>query len=93
MCFCLISTADCGDYVVVTNARQVAVTGKKAEQKVYRSHSQFPGGQKVVPYARMMERKPEMVSDCVTCLASCRPSCRPMIADNRLTSIILGLPF
>merc|ERR1711939_805633 len=52
---------DCGDYVVVTNARQVAVTGKKAEQKVYRSHSQFPGGQKVVPYERMMERKPEMI--------------------------------
>lgn len=54
-------TADCGDYIVVTNARQVKVTGKKAEQKVYYSHSQFPGGQKKVPYARMMERKPEEV--------------------------------
>ena len=54
-------TADCGDYVVVTNARQIRLTGKKAEQKVYRSHSQFPGGLKIVPYARMMENKPDMV--------------------------------
>ncbi|KAK9897466.1 60S ribosomal protein L23 [Cystobasidium minutum MCA 4210] len=52
---------DCGDYIVVTNARHVKVTGKKAEQKVYYSHSQFPGGQKKVPYARMMERKPEEI--------------------------------
>lgn len=55
------SAADCGDYVVVTNARQIRLTGKKAEQKVYRSHSQFPGGLKIVPYARMMENKPDMV--------------------------------
>ena len=55
-------SADCGDYIVVTNARQVKVTGKKAEQKIYYSHSQFPGGLKKVPYARMMERKPEEVS-------------------------------
>ena len=39
------------------------VTGKKAEQKVYRSHSQYPGGLKEVPYARMMERKPEEVRE------------------------------
>lgn len=56
-----LAVADCGDYVVVTNARQVVVTGKKAEQKVYRGHSQFPGGLKEVPYARMMERKPDEV--------------------------------
>jgi large subunit ribosomal protein L13 len=55
-------SADCGDYIVVTNARQVKVTGKKAEQKIYYSHSQFPGGLKKVPYARMMERKPEEVN-------------------------------
>merc|ERR1712093_372993 len=54
---------DCGDYVVVTNARQVAVTGKKAEQKVYRSHSQFPGGKKAVsgmlPKNKLRERRLE----------------------------------
>lgn len=55
------TAADCGDYVVVTNARQVKVTGKKAEQKVYRSHSQYPGGLKEISYARMMDRKPDQV--------------------------------
>ena len=53
--------ADCGDYIVVTNARQIVVTGKKAEQKVYRSHTMYPGGLKEIPYARMMERKPDQV--------------------------------
>lgn len=56
---------DCGDYVVVTNARAVTVTGRKAEQKLYRSHSGFPGGLKEVPYARMMEDKPEEVRSCL----------------------------
>ena len=39
-------TADCGDYVVVTNAKNVQVSGNKAEQKVYYSHTMFPGGLK-----------------------------------------------
>jgi large subunit ribosomal protein L13 len=50
-----------GDYIVVTNARKVMVTGRKAEQKVYRSHSQFPGGLKEISYATMMEKKPDQV--------------------------------
>jgi large subunit ribosomal protein L13 len=52
-------TDDCGDYVVVTNARAVAVTGRKADQKLYRHHSGFPGGLKEIPYKTMMEKKPE----------------------------------
>ncbi|CAG8450388.1 9275_t:CDS:2 [Diversispora eburnea] len=35
--------SDCGDYVVVINAKEIMVTGKKEEQKVYRSHSGYPG--------------------------------------------------
>ncbi|KAL8280905.1 hypothetical protein RQP46_006584 [Phenoliferia psychrophenolica] len=50
---------DCGDYVVVTHARSVAVTGRKADQKLYRHHSGFPGGLKEIPYSKMMETKPE----------------------------------
>ena len=49
---------DVGDFVVVINADRVRVTGKKAEQKVYRRHSGYPGGMKETSYERMMERKP-----------------------------------
>jgi large subunit ribosomal protein L13 len=49
---------DVGDFVVVINAERVVVTGKKAEQKVYRRHSGYPGGMKETSYERMMERKP-----------------------------------
>jgi len=52
---------DTGDFVVVVNAEKVVVTGKKAEQKVYRRHSGYPGGMKETSYARMMERKPTEV--------------------------------
>jgi large subunit ribosomal protein L13 len=49
---------DVGDFVVVVNAEKVVVTGRKAEQKVYRRHSGYPGGMKETSYERMMERKP-----------------------------------
>ena len=53
--------ADCGDYVVCINARDIAVSGKKREQKLYRKHSGYPGGLKEVPFERMVERRPEEV--------------------------------
>ncbi|KAG2013009.1 mitochondrial 54S ribosomal protein YmL23 [Coprinopsis cinerea AmutBmut pab1-1] len=52
---------DCGDYVVVTNARSVKVTGKKEEQLLYRKHTMFPGGLKETPYKTMQERKPDEI--------------------------------
>lgn len=52
---------DCGDHVVVINAKDVAVTGKKAEQKKYYSHSGYAGGLNIVPYKRMLERTPEQI--------------------------------
>lgn len=54
---------DCGDYVVVTNARKVAVSGNKAEQKVYYSHTMFPGGLKERAYKDLIVKKPDDVSD------------------------------
>jgi len=36
--------ADCGDFVIVTNAETVKLTGKKWSKKLYRHHSQYPGG-------------------------------------------------
>jgi large subunit ribosomal protein L13 len=52
---------DVGDFVVVVNADGVVVTGKKAEQKVYRRHSGYPGGLKTRSYEQMMERRPEEI--------------------------------
>jgi large subunit ribosomal protein L13 len=50
---------DSGDHVVVINADKVRLTGNKLEQKVYYSHSGYPGGLKAVPVKRVRETKPE----------------------------------
>lgn len=52
---------DCGDFVVVTNAKQVKLTGNKLEQKFYFSHSGYAGGAKVTPMKRQMERDPRKI--------------------------------
>lgn len=53
--------ADTGDFVVVINADKVKVTGKRAELKDYKTHSRYPGGQKITPYSEMIVQKPERV--------------------------------
>jgi large subunit ribosomal protein L13 len=52
---------DSGDHVVVINADKVRMTGNKVEQKVYYSHSGYPGGLKEVPAKRVRETRPEWV--------------------------------
>jgi large subunit ribosomal protein L13 len=52
---------DSGDHVVVINANQIKMTGNKIEQKMYYSHSGYPGGLKEVPAKRVRETKPEWV--------------------------------
>jgi large subunit ribosomal protein L13 len=52
--------SDVGDYVVVTNCRGVQVTGKKAEQKVYRKHTGWR--LKETTFAEMMDKTPEEAS-------------------------------
>ncbi len=52
---------DSGDHVVVINADKIRLTGNKIEQKVYYSHSGYPGGLKAVPVKRVRETKPEWV--------------------------------
>ncbi|HZY65933.1 MAG TPA: 50S ribosomal protein L13 [Rubrobacteraceae bacterium] len=49
---------DTGDFVVVVNADRVSVTGRKAEQKLYRRHTGYPGGLREASYEQMMDRKP-----------------------------------
>lgn len=50
---------DCGDFVVIINAEQAVLTGKKLEQKYYHHHSGWIGGLKSVQYKDLMEKKPE----------------------------------
>ncbi len=52
---------DCGDFVVVTNIKQVKLTGDKLNQKFYFSHSGYAGGAKTMPLKRQMERDPRRV--------------------------------
>ena len=52
--------ADCGDFVIVVNAEKAVLTGKKAEQKFYRTHSGYPGGLKETKYRILMQEKPEL---------------------------------
>ena len=51
---------DCGDYVIIINAKDAVLTGKKLEQKYYRTHSGYPGGLKETQYKTLMQRKPEL---------------------------------
>ena len=52
--------ADCGDNVIIINAGKAVLTGKKAEQKFYRTHSGWVGGLKETPYRILMKEKPEV---------------------------------
>lgn len=50
---------DTGDYIVVVNADKVRVTGNKARDKIYHSHSGYPGGLKSISFERLMDKAPE----------------------------------
>ena len=52
--------ADCGDFVIIINAEKAVLTGKKLEQKYYRTHSGWVGGLKEVQYRTLMQEKPEL---------------------------------
>lgn len=66
---------DGGDYVVVINAKQVAVTRGKEQKKIYYSHSGFPGGLKQRTFEEMIQKNPEEVI---------RRAVKNMLPKNRL---------
>jgi len=68
-------SVDCGDFVVVTNAASVKLTGNKINQKFYFSHSGYAGGAKTTPLRRVMEKDPRKVIYLAV---------KRMIHDNRL---------
>lgn len=69
------SHMDMGDYVVAVNAEKIVVTGKKAQQKVYQSHSGYPGGFKERKFSKVMEEHPERILE---------HAVSGMIPDNKL---------
>lgn len=52
---------DCGDFVVVKNAAKIVLTGKKLKQKIYFTHSGYLGGDKYIPYEKLMPNKADFV--------------------------------
>ena len=52
---------DTGDFVVVTNAAKVALTGKKQDDKTYFSHSHYPGGVRIDSVKELLKNKPERI--------------------------------
>lgn len=66
---------DMGDYVVVINANEVAVSGKKEKQKVYYRHSGYPGGFKEIKYSKLKKEQPEKIIELAV---------RRMLPKNRL---------
>ena len=52
--------ADTGEFVIVTNAERIRLTGNKLTQKLFQTHSGQPGGLKEEPYRLLLERRPTL---------------------------------
>jgi len=52
---------DTGDYIVVVNAEKIAVTGKKASNKIYHRHTGYIGGLKSISFEKLIDKAPERV--------------------------------
>lgn len=72
----------CGDFVVVINAKKIAVTGKRLDQKVYYRHSQYPGGLKTTTLRQTLEgRFPERALE---------HAVKGMVMHNRLGAVLMS---
>ena len=54
---------DCGEFVIIINAKDAVLTGNKMTQKYYRRHSGYIGGLKEVQYKTLMATKPELAME------------------------------
>ena len=66
---------DTGDFVVITNAEKIVLTGAKAQHKFRKTFSGYPGGQRMESYESLLERRPEVVLE---------NAIRRMLPKNRL---------
>ena len=72
---------DVGDHVIVVNADKIRITGNKAQKKLYRHHSGYPGGLRETPYEDLMKKKPEFVIE---------KAVKGMMPNNRLGRAMMG---
>ena len=72
---------DTGDFVIVTNADKIVVTGKKAEVLEYDTYSRYPGGRRVYSYQTMKEKHPEKILELAV---------RRMLPKSKMGRIILA---
>ena len=68
---------DNGDYVIVTNAKNIKVTGEKMTQKMYHRHSGFPGGLTSLKLEEVIEKEPAM---------AIREAVKGMLPKNKLAA-------
>ena len=52
---------DTGDYIIVTNAEKVKVTGRKFKDKIYYNHTGFPGGIKEMTFEKLQQKNPTQI--------------------------------
>ena len=72
---------DTGDFVVVVNAEKIELSGAKANKKVYRHHSMYPGGLKEIPYLKMQAEHPERIIELAV---------KGMLPKNKLGEAMFG---
>lgn len=70
-----VTNLDCGDYIVVINARQIKVTGGKENKKLYTRYSGYPGGLRKALYKDVMASHPDRII---------RNAVMGMLPDNKL---------
>ena len=73
-------SVDGGDYVIVVNADKIRLTGRKADQKIYYRHTNYPGGLKQTPFKIMLEKHPDRII---------RIAVKGMLPRNRLSRRML----
>ncbi|QEM69578.1 50S ribosomal protein L13 [Geobacter sp. FeAm09] len=73
-------SVDTGDFVIVVNAEKIALTGRKLDDKVYYSHTGFPGGLKEITAGKLLEKKPEDII---------RKAVKGMLPKNKLARHML----
>lgn len=76
-----VRNLDCGDYVIVINAKEVVLTGKKELKKVYTHYSGYPGGLKRTTVAKMREIHPERIIE---------NAVSNMLPKNKLRALWMG---
>ncbi|QJC33080.1 50S ribosomal protein L13 [Enterobacteriaceae endosymbiont of Donacia semicuprea] len=72
---------DIGDYVIVINAKQIKITGKKSKNKFYFSHSGYSGGLKKISFEQLIQKNPKKIIE---------HSIKGMLPKNKIGMLMLN---